>query len=300
MITIGYLNNKGGVGKTATVSTIGHMMNQEYGKKVLMIDLDPQGNLSTGYSEIDWVQIFLSILNGTEVTTEKSIEDVLMHPEMDIHEAIKHTQYEGLDVIPSHLTLSTVEESLKANVNMQQQFKLKRQLEKVKDEYDYCLIDCSPSISILNINGLVASDEAYIPLRCDGNSCIGMAITMNLIRTVQSYNPTLQLRGCFLTQFDSRKNVSKTVYELLKSILTDEIVLPFQIGTTKYLEENTFEQKPLLEVDSGKNKCSATLSYLKLTEYMIAPNKKEYLKKYAAELKEIEKLRLEEEKSLEQ
>ena len=256
MITIGYLNNKGGVGKTATVSTIGHMMNQEYGKKVLMIDLDPQGNLSTGYSEIDWVQIFLSILNGTEVTTEKSIEDVLMHPEMDIHEAIKHTQYEGLDVIPSHLTLSTVEESLKANVTMPQQFKLKRQLEKVKDEYDYCLIDCSPSISILNIN--------------------------------------------FLTQFDSRKNVSKTVYELLKSILTDEIVLPFQIGTTKYLEENTFEQKPLLEVDSGKNKCSATLSYLKLTEYMIAPNKKEYLKKYAAELKEIEKLRLEEEKSLEQ
>ena len=92
MITIGYLNNKGGVGKTATVSTIGHMMNQEYGKKVLMIDLDPQGNLSTGYSEIDWVQIFLSILNGTEVTTEKSIEDVIMHPEMDIHEAIKHTQ----------------------------------------------------------------------------------------------------------------------------------------------------------------------------------------------------------------
>ena len=131
MITIGYLNNKGGVGKTATVSTIGHMMNQEYGKKVLMIDLDPQGNLSTGYSEIDWVQIFLSILNGTEVTTEKSIEDVLMHPEMDIHEAIKHTQYEGLDVIPSHLTLSTVEESLKANVTMPQQFKLKRQFDTV-------------------------------------------------------------------------------------------------------------------------------------------------------------------------
>ena len=103
-----------------------------------------------------------------------------------------------------------------------------------------------------------------------------------------------------MTQYDSRKNVAKTVYELLKNIITDEIILPFQIGTTKYLEENTFEQKPLLAVDSGKNKCSATLSYLKLTEYMIAPNKKEFLKKYAAELKEIEKLRLEEEKRLEQ
>lgn len=199
------------------------------------------GESSTGYSEIDWADIFLSILNGKEVDTEKSVEDILMHPEMDIHEAIKHTQYEGLDVIPSHLTLSTVEESLKADITMPQQFKLKGQLEKVKDEYDYCLIDCSPSISILNINGLVAADEVYIPLRCDGNSCIGMAITMNLIRTVQTYNPALQLMGCFLTQYDGRKNVARTVYELLKKILTDDIILPFRIGTTKYLEENTFE-----------------------------------------------------------
>ena len=95
-----------------------------------------------------------------------------------------------------------------------------------------------------------------------------------------------------------KKNVARTVYELLKKILTDDIILPFRIGTTKYLEENTFEQKPLLAVDSGKNKCSATLSYLKLTEYMIAPNKKEYLKKYDAELKEIENLRLEEEQNM--
>ena len=125
-----------------------------------------------------------------------------------------------------------------------------------------------------------------------------MAITMNLIRTVQTYNPALQLMGCFLTQYDGRKNVARTVYELLKKILTDDIILPFRIGTTKYLEENTFEQKPLLALDSGKNKCSATLSYLKLTEYMIAPNKKEYLKKYDAELKEIENLRLEEEQNM--
>lgn len=295
MKTICYLNNKGGVGKTATVSTIGHMMSQVYGKKVLMIDLDPQGNLSAGYSEVDWTDLFLSILNGHEACVEKSVEDVLMYPEMDIHEAIKNTEYERLDVIPSHLTLSTVEETLKADITTPQQFKLKAQLQKIKDEYDYCLIDCSPSISILNINGLVASDEVYIPLRCDGNSCIGMAITMNLIRTVQTYNPTLQLGGCFLTQFDGRKNVAKTVYELLKNIMTEDLILPFTIGNTKYLEENTFEQKPLLAIDSGKNKCSATLSYLKLTEYMIAPSKKEYIKKYKSELQKIDELRKKEE-----
>ncbi len=295
MKTICYLNNKGGVGKTATVSTIGHMMSQVYGKKVLMIDLDPQGNLSAGYSEVDWTDLFLSILNGHEACVEKSVEDVLMYPEMDIHEAIKNTEYERLDVIPSHLTLSTVEETLKADITTPQQFKLKAQLQKIKDEYDYCLIDCSPSISILNINGLVASDEVYIPLRCDGNSCIGMAITMNLIRTVQTYNPTLQLGGCFLTQFDGRKNVAKTVYELLKNIITEDLILPFTIGNTKYLEENTFEQKPLLAIDSGKNKCSATLSYLKLTEYMIAPSKKEYIKKYKSELQKIDELRKKEE-----
>lgn len=299
MKTIAIINNKGGVGKTASVTTLGHMFAELYKKKTLLIDLDPQGNTSSRYSQTDFIKIFLSIMERRPVEAELSIEDVLLHPEMDIHEAIKKTDYENLDIIPSHLTLSEVEERLKADITTPQQFKLRTQLKKIQDEYDYCLIDCSPSISILNINGLTASDEVYIPLRSDGDSCIGLAITRNLVETVSLYNPVLKIGGAFITQYNNRKNVARQVYELLQNILPQYGIpmLPIQIGTTKYLEENTFEQKPLLEVDSGKNKCSATLSYMKLAEYMLAEDKEKFLKVYKDELEQIEQMRkIEEEK----
>lgn len=282
MITISMINNKGGVGKTASVTSIGHMMAKLHNKRVLLIDLDPQGNTSGAFSQTDFMEIFFSILERRKAETEPSIEDVLLYPDMDIHEAIKKTDYENLDIIPSHLTLSECEERLKADITTPQQFKLKQQLAKIKDEYDYCLIDCSPSISILNINGLTASDEVYIPMRSDGNSCIGLAITRNLVETVSLYNPELKIGGVFMTQYNERKNVSKEIYSLLEEILPsyDIPLLPFKIAPTKLLEENTFEQKPLLEVDGGKNKSKATLSYMELTEYMLAPNKKLFLKNY--------------------
>lgn len=282
MITISMINNKGGVGKTASVTSIGHMMAKLHNKRVLLIDLDPQGNTSGAFSQTDFMEIFFSILERRKAETEPSIEDVLLYPDMDIHEAIKKTDYENLDIIPSHLTLSECEERLKADITTPQQFKLKKQLAKIQDEYDYCLIDCSPSISILNINGLTASNEVYIPMRCDGNSCIGLAITKDLVETVSGYNPELKIGGVFMTQYNERKNVSKEIYSLLEEILPsyDIPLLPFKIAPTKLLEENTFEQKPLLEVDGGKNKSKATLSYMELTEYMLAPNKKLFLKNY--------------------
>lgn len=289
MKTIAIINNKGGVGKTASVTTIGHMMAKLHNKRVLLIDLDPQGNTSGAFSETDFFEIFFSTLERRKAKTEPSIEDVLLNPGMDIHEAIKKTDYENLDIIPAHLTLSECEERLKADVTTPQQFKLKQQLRKVEKEYDYCLIDCSPSISILNINGLAASNEVYIPMRSDGNSCIGLAITKNLVETVSSYNPELKIGGVFMTQYNGRKNVAKEIYNILEKVLPsyDIPLLPFQIATTKLLEENTFEQKPLLEVDNGKNKSKATLAYMDLTEYILAPNKKIFLKGYE-KMKEAE------------
>lgn len=299
MKTICILNNKGGVGKTASVTTIGHCMATIYGKRVLMVDLDPQANTSIMYNkDMDFISIFRAIRanKSIESSSEETIEDVLMHSDLDIHNAIKKTNYENLDILPSRLTLSMVEDLIKADVAMPQQFKLKQQLSKVQDEYDYCLIDCSPSVSIININGLVASDEVYIPLRCDGNSLVGAGIALNLIDKVQSYNPALKIAGVFLTQYDSRESVSGISYDVLSGEL-GEMVLPIQIGTTKYLKENTFMQEPLLALDSGKNKCSVSLAYMKLTEYMMAPNKKVFLKEYTTEIEKIKQLRLEEEKS---
>lgn len=278
MKTITFLNNKGGVGKTASVTTVAHILSSVHNKKVLIVDLDPQGNTSSMFSDIDFLEIFRSIRTGVSEKKEYSVEDLLLDSAMDTHKAIHHTDYAGLDIIPAYLTLSEIEERLKADIKTPQQFKLKMHLEKIKDEYDFCIIDCSPSISLLNINGLVASDEVYIPTLADAGSVLGIAIVMNLIETVSAYNPKLKVAGAFFTRYQGHKNVSKTVYSLLEQILPPGILLPITVGISKFLEENAFQQAPLLIVDSGKNKSKATQGYLKLAGYIVAPNRKAYLK----------------------
>ena len=268
MKTIVFLNNKGGVGKTASVTTIAHMMAEKFGKKVLLIDLDPQMNTTTMFSEVDFVNLFYNIYKGTCEKTRKSVEDLLLNREENIHECIQHTKYENLDIIPSYLTLSEAEELMKADVKTPQQFRLQRHLQAIQNEYDYCIIDSSPSISIINVNGLVAADEVYVPLRCDGGSLLGVAIIMNLFEAVSEYNSRLKMGGMFFTQWNGRKNVSKTVYELLSDMFGDYI-LPIMISSSKNLEESSLVQTPLLAYDTGKNKCKATQDYLALTEFIL-------------------------------
>lgn len=268
MKTICFLNNKGGVGKTASVTTVAHMMAAQFGKRVLLIDLDPQMNTTTMYSEVDFIRLFYNIYKGTWEKQQKSVEDLLLHRDIDIHTCICSTDYENLDIIPSYLTLSEAEERMKADVKTPQQFRLQRHLRAVQEEYDYCLIDSSPSMSIINVNGLVASDEVYIPLRCDGGSLLGAAIIMNLFEAVSEYNERLQIGGMFFTQWNGRKNVSKSVYSLLNEAFGDYI-LPVTIRTSKNLEESSLVQIPLLAYDSGKNKSNATKDYLELTEYIL-------------------------------
>lgn len=269
MKTISFLNNKGGVGKTASTSTIAHMISALHKKKVLLIDIDPQGNLSSLFSQTQMVELLASLLKDLPTANaEKTVEDLLLNAELDIHECIRHTDYENLDIIPSLLTLSECEEMLKADIRTPQQFKLKNHLDKISSEYDFCIIDCSPSINILNINALVASDQVYIPLKCDAWSATGMCIAKKLVKTVSSYNNKLQLAGCFFTQWEGVKNVSKTTYELLSAFVPD-LLLPVTISKSKLIEELSYCQKPLLEYDNGKEKSKVTKDYIKLTDYIV-------------------------------
>lgn len=268
MKTIIFLNNKGGVGKTASVTSIAHMMASKFGKKILLVDLDPQMNSTCLFSDVDFVKLFIEIYRGAGNETQKSVEDLLLNKDADIHECIQHTRYENLDIIPSYLTLSEAEERMKADVRSPQQFRLKRHLEAVQNEYDYCIIDSSPSVSIINVNGLAAAEEVYLPLRCDGGSLLGAAITMNLIETVAEYNPDLKIGGMFFTQWNGRKNISKAVYELLDEMF-GKYIIPVMISTSKNIEEGSLMQMPLLAYDSGKNKSRVTEDYLKLTEYIL-------------------------------
>ena len=262
------MNNKGGVGKTASSTTIAHMMATEFGKRVLLIDLDPQMNTTCMFSEIDFIELFNCLYLGENRKAPKSVEDLLLDSKMDIHECIYHTRFENLDIIPSYLTLAQTEDLIKADIKTPQQFRLRKHLTNVEDEYDYCIIDGSPSISIINVNGLTAADEIYIPLNCDGYSLLGVGITMNLISAVKQYVSTVEIGGMFFTQFDSRNNVSKVTFEILKNNF-GEYILPITISSSKNIKEGSLVQSPLLEYDRGKKKSRVTEQYLQLTKYIL-------------------------------
>ncbi len=269
MKTIVMINNKGGVGKTNSVTAISHILSQRLNKRVLMVDLDPQMNMTSMFCDVDFIDLFSNLYNGSMEKAAPSVEDLLMDSGMDVNECILHTKYEGLDMIPAFLTLSEAEERLKADVRTPQQFRLRYHLDKLKDQYDFCIIDTSPSVSILNINGLAAAQEVFVPLRCDGGSLLGATITKNLIETVRTYNPGLRMGGMFFTQWNGRKNVSKTVYELMETAF-GETLLPYTIRVSKDVEESTLAQVPILDYAP---RAAVTGDYIALADYIAATDK---------------------------
>ena len=283
MKTIIFINNKGGVGKTATVTNVAHILAERQKKKVLVIDLDPQMNTTTMFMDLDFSRMFDQIVSGkTKKDSEDyeySVEDLLLNPGMDVHDAISKTAYENLDMIPAHLTLSFAESRMTSDVAGLQQFILRNHLKTIKDEYDYCIIDTSPSLSLININGLVAADEAYIPMNCDGGSMLGVANTLTVIKKVQDYCPGLCVGGIFFTRYNRTKNVSKFVREVMDEYFTG-LLLPVQIGVSKQIEEGSMLQQPLLARDP-KEREKVTQEYIQLVEILVDADNKQDQKKGA-------------------
>lgn len=267
MKTIAIQNNKGGVGKTATLTTIAHMFPAIFGKNTLIVDMDPQRNTSQlfGFSENEQGVTLSEILSGRLYPATDTVEDILLDSQKDIHECIYKTDYDKLSIIPAYLTLSNVENQLLGDVTAPQQYRLKSQLEKIRGEYEYCFIDCGPSISLLNVNALAAADEVYIPSKSDMASRVGIANIVRLMKTVQGYHPRLNLGGCFLTQYDERKRICREAWQDCKSALGEKF-LPIAIPTNTKVEQTGKMQKPLYELDPhGK----ATQKYIELAEFML-------------------------------
>lgn len=210
MKRIVFFNLKGGVGKSATSTAISHMMAKVFGKRVLLVDIDPQGNSSSAFSEVD----YFKLLTG-QMEQRVSIQELLLDSEMDPHEGILKTKYENLDVIPAYLSLAEAEETIKADKVLPQQFKLKNQLDKIDEEYDYCIIDCSPSLSILNVNALVAADEVYIPMGVDAGSIMGARSVKNLVRDGKKLPSKAAYHGSILYKISAGKRSVKTGCEYL-------------------------------------------------------------------------------------
>lgn len=282
MKKIAVLNIKGGAAKTATVTSVAHMLATQYNKRVLIVDLDPQGNTTGRFSNINIYDRLQRKLDGKIEAIDNSISNLLMNPEMDVRQCIRHTVYENLDIIPSDLQLGDVQDRIKADVTTPAQFRLKKHIRKIEDEYDYCIMDCSPSVSIANVNGLAVCDEVYIPTTIDGDSLEGVAYALELIRNVTEYNEGLKIAGCFFTRWDERQKAPKVAYELLEEMIPG-LILPFHMYKTTLIDEGSYTNTPLLEADRNRRLNKTTISYLHLSEYIMADDKEAFLKKYNRE-----------------
>lgn len=271
MKTYAFLNIKGGVGKTTSATTVAHIIASEYHKKVLIIDLDPQGNTSSLFSQkkLDYTEVLYNVLKDGDLSLLKeyqnTVGEILINPGMDIKEVIYKTDYNNLYLIPSFIDLSEIENKLKADVISPQQFRLKRHLEKIKDEFDYCIIDCSPAVNLVNINGLVCANYVFAPLNCDMWGFAGYCIAQSLVEAVKDYNLQLNDINCFLTQWDSRTSIANQVRDIFKKALKEKFI-DIQIRKSVRAEEIGYIHKALTEyADNSKIACD----YRKLTQFMI-------------------------------
>ncbi len=204
---IAIFNQKGGVGKTTTNINLSASL-AKLGKKILVIDNDPQGNSTSGFGLKD-------------IEFEYSIYDALID-EVDATKCIVSTEYENLDVIPSSIDLAGAEIEL-IDMNSREK-RLKRVINSVKDEYDYIFVDCPPSLGLLTINSLVAVDSIIIPIQCEYYALEGVSQLMNTYDLIRnSLNPNIEIEGILLSMFDGRTNLSIQVVEEVKKYFKDKV-----------------------------------------------------------------------------
>ena len=234
--TIALINNKGGVGKTTSCLNLGVALSV-LGKKVLLVDIDPQGNLSDAFISINQVQY--------------TIKDLLEGTITDINQVIKRQVKPNIDLLPSNNLLNGTEEKLLNK--MSRETILKRILEPIKNNYDYVLIDCPPSLNLLVLNSLTASSEAIIPIATEYHALTGTNTILQTIQQVKTLlNSDLRLSGVFITKYDERTNNDREITEAIQNNFKS-LCYKTIIRTNVKIKDATNVHKSVIDLDPTSN-----------------------------------------------
>lgn len=250
--TIALANQKGGVGKTTTTINLAASL-AALEKKVLVVDADPQANASSGLG-IDIRKANYTIYEGLIGKCR---------PE----QTIQQTPFENIDIIPSHINLVGAELEMVQMTNREK--KLRELLDSLKNSYDYVLIDCSPSLGIITVNALTASDSVIIPVQCEYFALEGLSKLLNTIKIIKSkLNPALEIEGFVLTMYDSRLRLHNQIYEEVKMHFK-ELVFRTVIQRNITLSESQSHAKPALMYDAGSR---GAINHMQLAQEIIEKN----------------------------